>query len=358
MRPKTLILKVDPQNPSINVIREAARILAEGGLVAFPTETVYGLGAAADIREAVLKIFKVKNRPPDNPLILHLADPEWLPRVSRNIPSYAYKLIEKFWPGPLTLILPKAEQVLSEVTAGLPKVAVRVPAHRVAQLLIKELGKPVAAPSANRSGRPSPTHARHVIEDFNGQIDAIIDAGETLHGVESTILDITLWPPVLLRPGAIPIEEIEMTLGVKVTVPEFARGIRESEEAIAPGTKYRHYAPMAEMILVEAEDYKNLDKLVEKVKEIALKKISRGVKVGILCSDETAHRYEGLGLVVSLGPRSDSFIIARNLFKALRSMDELGVEFIVAEGFEEKGLGLTVMNRLRKASGHNVVNAV
>ncbi|MEZ0346790.1 MAG: L-threonylcarbamoyladenylate synthase [Infirmifilum sp.] len=352
---KPIIIKVDPARPDFDKIRKAAEILARGGLVAFPTETVYGLGAAYDNREAILRIFKVKGRPPDNPLILHIVSEEWLLQVSDNPPPIAFKLAEKFWPGPLTLILPKGRDVLEEITARLPKVAVRIPAHPVAIRLIEELGKPIAAPSANKSGRPSPTSAQHVFEDFDGEIDLILDAGETIHGVESTILDITVWPPVLLRPGAVPLEQIEETLGVKVIVPEFARGLGEASHAVAPGTRYRHYAPRAEMILVESERYDDLSRLVLKVREIAREKASGGLRIGILCSDETAKEYEGLGVVVSLGSRKNLFVVAKNLFRALRYLDQCSVNYIIAEGFEERGLGLTIMNRLRKAAGYNIL---
>ncbi len=357
MQRQGIVVKISPENPDRTLIKRVASILKMGGLVAFPTETVYGLGAVASIREAVLRIFEVKGRPPDNPLILHLASPDWLHSVARDIPELAFKLAEKFWPGPLTLILYRGEKVLDEVTAGLPKVAVRIPSHPVALGLIEEVGEPIAAPSANKSGRPSPTRAEHVLEDFDGEIDAIIDSGETLHGVESTIIDLTENPPVLVRPGALPIEDIERFIGQKVVVPGFARGLGEAERAIAPGTKYRHYAPKAEMVVVELDNYSDLARLVEKVREIAAEKASRGLRVGILCSDETSRYYRGLGEVISLGSRNNMFVVARNLFGALRELDRRGVDFIVAEGFEEKGLGLTVMNRLRKAAGFKIVTA-
>jgi len=352
---ETLILRINPLKPERDLVRVAAAILKEGGLVAFPTETVYGLGAVASRRDAVLRIFRVKGRPPDNPLILHLASPDWLTSVAREIPEVAYRLAERLWPGPLTLILHRSESVLDEVTAGLPKVAVRVPAHPVALSLIEEVGEPVAAPSANKSGRPSPTRAEHVLEDFKGEIEAVIDSGDTLHGVESTIVDVTQNPPILLRPGALPVEDIERVAGVKLVIPPFARGLGEADRALAPGTRYRHYAPRAEMVVVELEDYSELSRLVRVVREIALSKKASGLRVGVLCSDETASFYEGVGVVRSLGPRSNMFIVARNLFAALRDLDREGVDFIVAEGFEERGLGLTVMNRLRKAAGFKVI---
>mgnify|MGYP001772603429 CR=1 FL=1 len=355
MNNKPLVIKTSPENPDISGLKTAARILREGGIVAFPTETVYGLGAIYDNSQAVLKVYRVKGRPIENPLILHIASKDWISAVSCDIPPHALKLADKFWPGPLTMILHKSPSVPEIVTAGLPKVAVRMPAHPIAELLIKEVGKPIAAPSANKSGRPSPTSAQHVLEDFDGEIDAIIDGGETLHGVESTILDLTSWPPVLVRPGALPVEELEKVLDVKIIIPEFARGLGEAEVAVAPGTKFRHYAPRAKMVLVEADNYEDISKLVKKVREIAHEKVLDGYRIGILCSEETANFYKDLGVVVSLGSRKNLFIVARNLFSALRLMDREGVDFIIAEGFEERGLGLTVMNRLRKASGFNII---
>ncbi len=355
---ETKVIRVDPFNPSAEAVAEAAEVLKRGGLVAFPTETVYGLGALAYLRESVLRIFRVKKRPLDNPLIVHISKLSDLSLVAREVPEEALTIAERLWPGPVTLVLWKSDSIPSEVTAGLPKVAVRMPAHRVALMLIDSVNAPVAAPSANLSGRPSPTSADHVIKDFYGSIDLVIDAGETLHGVESTIIDLTVKPPLLLRPGALPVEELERVIGVKIAIPPFARGLVEASIALAPGTKYRHYAPRADMVLVESVNYGNLMNVVSVVRDIALENIRRGVSVGILCSDETYNHYTDLGIVVkSLGSRSNLFQVAKNLFKSMRELDEAGVSLIVAEGFEERGLGLTIMNRLRKASGHRIIKA-
>ncbi|MEM2234532.1 MAG: L-threonylcarbamoyladenylate synthase [Desulfurococcaceae archaeon] len=355
---ETRVVKVDPFNPSTEAIAEAAEVLRRGGLVAFPTETVYGLGALVYLRESVLRIFRVKKRPLDNPLIVHISKLSALSLVARDVPEEALIIAEKLWPGPVTLVLWKSDSIPSEVTAGLPKVAVRMPAHRVALMLIDSVNAPIAAPSANLSGRPSPTSADHVIKDFYGSIDLVIDAGETLHGVESTIVDLTVKPPLLLRPGALSVEELERVLGIEIAIPPFARGLTEASRAIAPGMKYRHYAPRAEMVLVESRSYDSLTKIVNVVRDIALKSMRKGVSVGILCSDETYNYYTDLGAVVrSLGSRSNLFQVAKNLFKSMRELDEAGVSFIIAEGFEERGLGLTIMNRLRKASGHNIIMA-
>lgn len=350
---------MDPDNPDRSLIREAAEVLKKGGLVAFPTETVYGLGALVTVREAVRRIFEAKGRPPDNPLIVHLSSAEQLPEVASEVPEKALELARIFWPGPLTLVLRKREWVPDEVTAGLPTVAVRVPAHPVALALIEEAGAPIAAPSANLSGRPSPTTAEHVLSDLGGKIEGVVDAGETLYGVESTIIDLTTEPPVLLRPGAMPLEKVEEVLGERVLVPDYARGLGEAEVARAPGMKYRHYAPRAALVVVEAEDYGDLSRLVEAVRSAALRGAAEGRRVCILCTEETLPRYRdlearGLGLKC-LGSRRNPFTIARNLFKTLRALDEEGFELAVAEGVEERGLGLAIMNRLRKASGFNIV---
>lgn len=353
---RTAIYKVDPEHPDPAIIKIAARTLREGGLVAFPTETVYGLGALSSNPRAVLRVFEVKRRPPDNPLILHIHVIDQLFEVAASIPSEALKLAERFWPGPLTLVLPKSPRVIREVTGGLEKVAVRMPAHPVALALIKEAGEPVAAPSANISGRPSPTTAQHVIEDLSGLIEVVLDAGETLHGLESTIVDMTADPPVLLRPGAMPVDQVESTLGKKLVIPDFARGIGEAESALAPGMKYRHYAPRAPMVVVESDSYADLSKIVAAVSELAREKASRGDRVCILCTEETRSMYPDLpALMMCLGSRERLFTAARNLFKVLRETDAIDCDFIIAEGFEEKGLGLAIMNRLRKAAGFRVL---
>lgn len=354
----TKVWRVDAENPDPNALREAAEVLRRGGLVAFPTETVYGLGALIYLRDAVRRIFEVKGRPPDNPLIVHVASLDQLHEVASVVPERALKLVEVFWPGPLTIVLPKKENVPAEVTAGLPKVAVRMPAHAVALALIREVGAPIAAPSANLSGRPSPTTAEHVLKDLGGKVEGVLDAGETLYGVESTIVDLTVSPPVLLRPGAMPIEKVEEVLGEKVVIPNFARGLGEAEQALAPGTKYRHYAPRATLLVVETDDYSHLQKLAEAARKVATAEAAKGLKVCVLCTEETLPLYAGLEATVALkclGSRRNIFSVARNLFKMLRSLDDEGFDFAVAEGFEERGLGLAIMNRLRKASGFNIV---
>lgn len=352
----TRIVRLDPANIDINVIEMCANVIRSGGIVAFPTETVYGLGADAFNPRAVLKIFKAKNRPPDNPLIIHIASLDQLHSVAVDIPELAWKLIERVWPGPLTLILRRRRSVPREVTGGLDTVAVRMPAHPVALKLIELSRTPIAAPSANLSGTPSPTTAQHVIDDLYGRVDVIIDAGRTLFGVESTIINVLTDPPTLLRPGPITVEQIKSILGIDIRVPEFAKGIVESNVALSPGVKYKHYAPKTPIVLVELEDYTNIQRLALIVRRVALDHAKSGKRVVILASKETEKYYKGFNVIV-LGSRSNLYEVARNLFETLRKLDKLGVDIAVAEGYENKGLGLTIMNRLRKASGPNIVKA-
>ncbi|ASJ02281.1 threonylcarbamoyl-AMP synthase [Thermococcus profundus] len=324
-------------------LRVAARFIREGELVAFPTETVYGLGGDALNRDAVLKIFKAKGRPADNPLIVHIADFEMLYELAREVPKEAELLAKRFWPGPLTLVLPKAEKVPKETTGGLDSVAVRMPSHEIALALIRESGRPIAAPSANISGKPSPTLAEHVIDDFYGRIACIVDGGETPIGVESTVIDLTSWPPVLLRPGGLPLEEIEKAVG-EIEIHPAVRG-KEVDLAKAPGMKYRHYSPSADVIVVEGKK----ERVHEKIRELVSSFRNEGKRVGVMA---TGGFYEA-DEFFDLGGSEEE--VARNLFKALRELDKRGVDIIIAEGIEERGLGLAVMNRLRKAAGYRIL---
>ena len=354
---ETVMLKVDPERPDEDNLKYAAAVLKRGGLVAFPTETVYGLGALISKREAVKRIFEVKGRPLDNPLIVHVNGVQMFLELVEGPPEEVVRLAEKFWPGPLTIVWWKKPLVPDEVTAGLSKVAIRSPAHPVAMKLIELSGEAIAAPSANRSGKPSPTRAEHVASDLYGLVDIIIDAGETIHGLESTIVDLTSSPPRLLRPGALPIEEVERALGVKVEIPHYARGHGEAEVALSPGMKYKHYAPEAELVVVEADDYNSkLADVVTKVRELASRAKEGRRRVAVLCSSETCSEYSDLGVeVLNVGPRRNMFVVAKRLFAMLRELDAKGIEYAVAEGFEERGLGLAIMNRLRKASGGAIV---
>ncbi|RLF89470.1 threonylcarbamoyl-AMP synthase [Thermococci archaeon] len=323
-------------------LRVAAKLIREGKLVAFPTETVYGLGADALNETAVRRIFEAKGRPADNPLIIHIADFSQVHELAREVPEEAEMLAKKFWPGPLTIVLPRKDVVPKVTTGGLDTVAIRMPAHEIALKLIRLSGRPIAAPSANISGRPSPTSAEHVIDDFYGKIECIIDGGETKIGVESTVIDLTEWPPVLLRPGGLPLEEIEKVIGeVRVHPAVYGKKVNLAK---APGMKYRHYAPNAEVIVVEGPREKVEEKIGELVEEFR----RRGKRVGVIGSGRyNADEFFFLGSTVE--------DIARNLFKALRYMDKAGVDVVLAEGVEERGLGLAVMNRLRKAAGYKVI---
>ena len=352
----TLIFKVDPTNPDQDTIRRAANILRSGGIVAFPTETVYGLGAVVFNEQAARRVYTVKQRPPDNPLIIHISSLEMLSLVAGDISEKEARLIEKFWPGPLTLVLPRNPRVPRVVSGGLDTVAVRMPAHPVALTLIREVGEPIAAPSANLAGKPSPTTAEHVIQDLYGKIDAIIDGGETLYGIESTIINARTNPPTLLRPGAYPVEEIEQVLGEKITIPNYARGLEEASAALAPGMRYKHYAPETPLVLVDPVSSK-IDVLVSKMLSTIRELYDKCSRICVVSCRETASIYRSLQkvYVIEIGSRENIFEVARNLFKTLRTLDSLKCDIGVVEGFEDRGLGLAVMNRLRKASYRRVL---
>ncbi|MDO4265823.1 MAG: L-threonylcarbamoyladenylate synthase [Eubacteriales bacterium] len=344
----------------------AAKILREGGLAAFPTETVYGLGGNALDQHAAAAIYAAKGRPSDNPLIVHISCMAELPPVVEEIPVRAQKLAEAFWPGPLTMIMKKAKAVPYETTGGLDTVAVRMPEHAAARQLIALSGIPVAAPSANTSGRPSPTTAEHVAEDLMGKIGAIVDGGPAGIGVESTIVDLSGKKAVLLRPGAITREMLETVLGEQVEMdPALERPLDASIHPKAPGMKYRHYAPKAQMMLAEPADgiysAEGLGRITERLCREADERLSRGQRVGIICSGETLPVYEkAYGgredvILASLGSHEKEENIAHNLFSVLREMDARGVEFIAAEGVRKEALGYAIMNRMKKAAGQNVV---
>ena len=337
-----MIFKVNPRNPQKNIIKKAAEIIKKGGLVVFPTETVYGLGANALNPKAVRKIFKAKGRSLNNPLIIHICQKKDLLFLAKNIPEEARFLAEKFWPGPLTLILEKKEIVPDEVTAGRKTVAIRMPAHKTALALIRASGVPIAAPSANLAGRPSPTDAGHALNDLGGKADLIIDAGQTRIGLESTVLDLTQKPFTILRPGEITKEQIEKIIGkIEIWRPGSQSVIK------SPGMKYRHYAPKAKLFLIE---YDNVIGLTDVVRGLIQKHKKKGKKVGAMATKETSHLYNEADLVLSLGSRKNFKIIAKNLFKTLRLFDENKIDVILAESFSEKGLGQAIMNRLSKAA--------
>jgi L-threonylcarbamoyladenylate synthase len=312
---KTKIIKINFKNPEISKIKEAANTIKNGGLVAFPTETVYGLGANGLDKKATKKIFLVKGRPQDNPLILHISEIKQLHSLVNEIPNNAKKLIKQFWPGPLTIIFKKTKIVPDIVTCGLDTVAIRMPDNKIALELIKYAGVPIAAPSANISGRPSPTNAKHVIEDLTGSIDMLIDGGSVNIGIESTVIDLTQNPPVILRPGKITQKQIEKIIG---------KLQEEKEEFIktpkSPGMKYKHYSPKAKVIIIK--DVKEIKKILKKNSEKKIKQLNY----------------------------NDKIKMAKNLFKDFREADKKGYDIIVVKEVEDKGLGYAIMNRLRKAS--------
>jgi L-threonylcarbamoyladenylate synthase len=350
---KTLVLKVDSEEPDVEKIHVAADFIKRGGLVAFPTETVYGLGANALNAEAVLALFEAKKRPLDNPPIVHVCDVKDVCRLAETVPSQAEALMERFWPGPLTLIFKRSDVVPDVTVAGLDTIAVRMPRHNVALALIRESDCPIAAPSANLAGRPSPTSAEHVLDDLGGRIDAVLDAGPTVVGVESTVLDLTVDPPQVLRPGGTTFEVLREVLGrVELNPAVTAEKALRMEKVRSPGLRHKHYAPDAEVVVVEGE----VDAVVAKVDELVKLYREDGRRVGVLATDETVSRYSA-DVVKSLGSRGDLAVVARNLFRLLREFDVEGVDVIVAEGVPAEGLGLAVMNRLRKASGYHIVKA-
>jgi L-threonylcarbamoyladenylate synthase len=350
---QTVIYKVNPQEPETESIRAAAELIKAGGLVAFPTETVYGLGADALNADAVLALFAAKRRPLDNPPIVHVATVPDVYKLAAQVPAKAEKLMQEFWPGPLTLVFERSADVPEVTVAGLDTVAVRMPKHNVALALIRESGCPIAAPSANLAGKPSPTTAKHVFDDLNGRIDAILDAGPTRIGVESTVLDVSVDPPVVLRPGGTSVEALRKVLGeVKLHPFVVAEAEISSEKARSPGMKHKHYAPKAQVIVVEGA----VPVIMRQIKELIAACWMQDKRVGVLATDETAWAYEA-DVVKSLGTRRNVDSMAANLFRLLREFDAEDVDVILAEGVPSEGLGLAVMNRLRKASGYNIVKA-
>lgn len=329
-------------------LREAGEIIRKGGLVAFPTETVYGLGGDALNPESSRKIYAAKGRPSDNPLIVHIAEMEMLSPIVEEIPAKAKQLADRFWPGPLTMIFNKSDKVPLETTGGLQTVAVRMPSDKVAMAFIKAADGYIAAPSANTSGRPSPTVAKYVAEDLDGKIEMILDGGQLCIGLESTIVDMTVEPPMILRPGYITKEMLEDVLG-EVAVDKTLLDPNSKTAPKAPGMKYRHYAPKGELTIVDGESAKVVDWINAHVKEA----LEKGQKVGIICTDETKALYPH-GVKKSVGNRQNEETVARELYRVLREFDDEGMEVMYSESFAESGIGVAIMNRLLKAAGHHV----
>lgn len=352
---ETIVRKIDIKRNKEKaqvVFREAASILQSGGLVAFPTETVYGLGGNAMMASASEKIYAAKGRPSDNPLIVHIADWEAVNVLAKNISQEARKLMEAFWPGPMTLIFEKKDCVPVETTGGLNTVAVRFPSHPVAMQLIREAGVYIAAPSANLSGRPSPTRAEHVIEDLSGRIDMILDGGPVDIGLESTIIDVSEGIPTILRPGYITREMINDVLGrIEVDPAILEEHVQDNLVAKAPGMKYKHYAPKGELTLVEGAD---MEEVVATINNLVEQAVKHKQKVAVIATEESKERYHA-PVVETVGKRQDVESVAHSLFDILRRMDTLGVDVIYSESFQREDLGQAVMNRLLKAAGYHVL---
>ena len=344
----TQIIEIDSQNIDLQKMEEAGKLIAGGQLVAFPTETVYGLGGDALDPEASRKIYAAKGRPSDNPLIVHIAEFEDMYRVGKNIPEKAKKLSDAFWPGPLTMIVEKSDAVPDATTGGMNTVAVRMPNHPVALELIRKSGCLIAAPSANTSGRPSPTEASHVAEDLDGKIAMIIDGGQVGIGIESTIIDLTEEIPTILRPGFITKEMLEEVVGEV----QMDKGLDADAKTPpkAPGMKYRHYAPKAELVIVEGAK----DAVVKKINEMTKENDAKGIVTGVIGTEETVLEYVAK-IVKSMGTRDDELSISSHLYGILREFDESDAQVIYSESFKEGAMGSAIMNRLLKAAGHKII---
>lgn len=347
---ETKIVTVNEKDIDEELLRQAGEVLKSGGLVAFPTETVYGLGGDALNRNSSRRIYEAKGRPSDNPLIVHISKWEDIYAITQNVPPEAEKIAKAFWPGPLTMILPKSDMVPYETTGGLDTVAVRMPSHPVAAKLIEYGGRYVAAPSANLSGRPSPTQAKYVREDMDGRIDMIIDSGGVGIGLESTIIDLTVTPPQILRPGYITqkmLSEVLGTVDTDMTILSADSG----QAPKAPGMKYRHYAPKGELTIVTGAPVE----VVAYINDRAQEDRAAGEKVGVIGTDEVSSLYHA-DSVKSVGSREDELSIGSRLYTILREFDDEEVTKIYSESFSAEGYGQAIMNRLLKAAGHKLVD--
>lgn len=349
---ETKIIKINEDDVAEEKFKEAGQIIRDGGLVAFATETVYGLGADALNSEASAKIYAAKGRPSDNPLIVHIADVKALDKLAKNVDEKTRMLAEAFWPGPLTMIVNKSDIVPYSITGGLDTVAIRMPNHKVALALIKAADRYIAAPSANTSGRPSTTKAEHVIEDLNGRIDMIIDSGAVKIGLESTIVDMTSEVPTILRPGYITREALSDVIGEVTIDKAITEGGMVSKDVVpkAPGMKYRHYAPKAALTIVEGEE----EKVIKYIEEKMAKHKERGERAAVMATDESMNKYS-CDNVYSVGRRKEQTSVATHLFAQLRDFDALDMEYIYSESFSRENIGQAIMNRLMKAAGGNIV---
>lgn len=347
----TKFYEIDLNHIDEDKMQEAGNLIAAGELVAFPTETVYGLGGDALHPEAAKKIYAAKGRPSDNPLIIHIAEVSDLERVAKVVPEQAKKLAEAFWPGPLTMVVWKKEDVPYATTGGLDTVAVRMPNHPVALDLIRKSGKLIAAPSANTSGRPSPTEGSHVMEDLDGRIAMVLDSGPVGIGIESTIIDLTEDIPMVLRPGYITPEMLSEALGEEVIIDPGIIAADDTTKPKAPGMKYKHYAPKADMVIVDGEK----ENVVAKITECIQKAKADGLKAAVIATEETKSLYEA-DVVLCIGARDEEDSIARHMYKILRDCDKLDVDIIYSESFKTPRIGQAIMNRLLKAAGHQIIH--
>lgn len=344
----TKLFSINSEKMDNTALEEAGQIIKKGGLVAFPTETVYGLGGDALNTESSKKIYAAKGRPSDNPLIVHICCMEDLDSIVKNVPNEAKALANAFWPGPLTMIFEKSDRVPLETTGGLPTVAVRMPKDPIALEFIRKSGGYVAAPSANISGKPSPTLAKYVMEDMAGRIDAVIDGGEAVIGLESTIVDLTGNAPMILRPGYITKEMLLEVLD-RVDEDETMMNVAEGMKPKAPGMKYRHYAPKGQLTIIAGDS----EKVVEKINELTKTDVLQGKKTGVIATSENFSLYTA-DVIKNAGDRSDEAAIAKELYRILREFDDEDVEVIYSESFEKSGIGQAIMNRLLKAAGHHI----
>ena len=345
----TRLLKIDPQQPDAALIKQAADVLRSGGLVAFPTETVYGLGANATDAEAVNHIFSAKNRPASDPVIVHIGSVEQLEGVARDIPALARTLAARFWPGPLTLVLQRGEAIPANVSAGRASVAVRLPSHPVARALIQAAALPIAAPSANTFSRPSATSAQHVLEDLNSHVDIILDGGPTPIGVESTVLDLTGNTPVVLRPGGVSLEMLAQVIPEINWQPEY---LHTDESAVSPGQMLKHYSPRATVLLFDGE----WSVVQQHMRQTATEQVRLGRRVGVLTVEEALDSFHSLPVeIVSLGSEGNPEQISANLFAALRDLDRRAVDVVLAHGIGRTGLGAAIWDRLVRAAEGRII---
>lgn len=346
---KTIITRVlDIDNINLNELDKQAQLLREGKTVIFPTETVYGLGANALDEQAVKKIYEAKGRPSDNPLIVHIYKKEEVYELAKDISKKAEDVMQKFWPGPITLILNKKNIVPYKTSGGLDTVAIRMPSHKIAREIIRMAGIPIAAPSANISGRPSPTKAEHVYEEMNERVDGIVLGGDCDFGLESTVVDFTSEIPMILRPGSITKEDLEKVIGNVILDPSLEKK-EDNKKAKAPGMKYTHYSPNADVYIVSGKK----EDVFQKINNLVVENQEKGLKVGVMCLSQNKKMYSGE--VIGLGKTLEE--IARNLFDVLREMDKIGVDRVYSEAFTTEGLGQAIMNRLVKSAGYKIIKA-